>query len=220
MAINAEEEETLEAIRKWWRENGNQLLTIVAAVAVSYGAWFFWDSSSRASAAAASDMYEEVLMYSIASEDERESEDAMANIANLAATLKSEYPNTVYAKYAAMFAAREAVEANDLDTAETELQWIIDNEQGGFFSQADEGLVLTATLRLGRVVLAKGDADRALALVNGVDPKTFEAGYAELRGDIYVALDRLSDANDAYQAAQQAGATSNTLQMKLDSISS
>ena len=109
---------------------------------------------------------------------------------------------------------------DDLDAAETSLQWIIDNEQGGLLSEANEGLVLTTNLRLGRIILAKGDAERALALVNNLDPKTFEAGYSELRGDIYLAMGREVDARDAYIAAQQAGSSSNGLRMKLDDLSS
>jgi predicted negative regulator of RcsB-dependent stress response len=67
-------------------------------------------------------------------------------------------------------------------------------------------------------MLARGDAERALALVNSVDPKTFEAGYTELRGDVYLALGRSSDARDAYLAAQEAGSQSEALRMKLDNL--
>jgi predicted negative regulator of RcsB-dependent stress response len=97
---------------------------------------------------------------------------------------------------------------------------VIDNPGGGLFSEPDEGLLLTANLRLGRVILAQGDAQRALDLVNGVDPKTFEAGFSELRGDIYLALDREADARDAFLAAQEAGSQSEALRMKLDNLAS
>ncbi|HBJ89027.1 MAG TPA: hypothetical protein DDZ21_03585, partial [Gammaproteobacteria bacterium] len=89
---------------------------------------------------------------------------------------------------------------------------------GGFGPAVDEGLILTASLRLGRVILAQGDAERALALVNNLDPQSFEGGFGELRGDIYVALGRIVDARDAYVAAQQSGSSSDGLRMKLDNL--
>ena len=171
----------------------------------------------------ASDMYEEILALAISDAGQpgmvlipQDSD----RIVELGAQLRSEHGGSTYAKLGSLFAAQQSVRNDDLDAAETSLQWIIDNEQGGLLSEANEGLVLTTNLRLGRIILAKGDAERALALVNNLDPKTFEAGYSELRGDIYLAMGREVDARDAYIAAQQAGSSSNGLRMKLDDLSS
>ena len=49
-------------------------------------------------------------------------------------------------------------------------------------------------------------------------PGAFDAGYAELRGDIYSALDRNVDARESYLAAQQAGSASEILQLKLSEL--
>ena len=133
--------------------------------------------------------------------------------------MKTDYPSSVYALYGALFAAQQSVTANDLGAAEESLQWMLDNRQDSLFSRTDEGLILTANLRLGRVILAKGESERALNLVNSIDPKTFEAGFAELRGDIYATMGRIVDARDAYIAAQEAGSNTNGLRMKLDDLS-
>ena len=133
--------------------------------------------------------------------------------------LKANHPSSVYALYGALFAAQQSVNANDLGTAEESLQWMLDNRQDGLFSQTDEGLILTANLRLGRVILARGESERALNLVNSIDPKTFEAGFAELRGDIYATMGRIVDARDAYIVAQEAGSNTVGLRMKLDDLS-
>jgi len=133
--------------------------------------------------------------------------------------LKTDYPSSVYALYGALFAAQQSVTANDLGAAEESLQWMLDNRQDSLFSRTDEGLILTANLRLGRVILAKGESERALNSVNSIDPKTFEAGFAELRGDIYATMGRIVDARDAYIAAQEAGSNTNGLRMKLDDLS-
>ena len=61
MAINAAEEETIEALKKWWDENGKQLVLIVVAVLTGYTSWILWQNNQSATAESASDMYEEIL---------------------------------------------------------------------------------------------------------------------------------------------------------------
>ena len=136
----------------------------------------------------------------------------------LAEQLRTEHGNSIYSKYGALFAAQQAIEYNDLARAESELQWLLDNQQLGLFGKIDQGLVLSAALRLGRIILARGDTQRALGFINQFDPQAFEPGFAELRGDIYLAMGRMVDARDAYIAAQQAGSSSNGLYMKLDNL--
>ena len=223
MAINAAEEETVESLKQWWEENGKQLIILVVVGFAAFTGWLVWTTSQNASMDSASDMYEEILALAISDAGQPGtlliSQDS-ERIVELGAQLRSEHGGSTYAKLGSLFAAQQSVRNDDLDAAETSLQWIIDNEQGGLLSEANEGLVLTTNLRLGRIILAKGDAERALALVNNLDPKTFEAGYSELRGDIYLAMGREVDARDAYIAAQQAGSSSNGLRMKLDDLSS
>lgn len=216
MALHAAEEESIEALKNWWDENGNLLMAVVAVAVIGWGGWTFWQNSQTSSMEGASDLYEEILS-AVMTETEDDTQQR-TTIFQAADTLKADYENSVYALYAALFAAQQAVETNDLERAEEELQWLLANTQDGFFNQTEEGLILTANLRLGRVILAKGEAQRALDLIDGINPGAFEADFAELRGDIYVALGRTVDARDAYTAAQQAGAISSFLQMKIDEL--
>ena len=218
MAINAAEEETIEALKKWWDENGKQLVLIVVAVLTGYTSWILWQNNQSATAESASDMYEEILALAATEPGVAATEEERAEIIGLSSQLIADHPGSIYAQYGALFAAQQHVSSNDLDAAENSLQWIIDNPLDGLFSDDDEGLMLAAGLRLGRVVLAKGEAERALIIVNNLDPKAFEAGFAELRGDIYVGMDRFLDARDSYVAAQQAGSNSDSLRMKLDEL--
>ena len=222
MAINAAEEETVESLKQWWAENGKQLTILVVAGFVAFTSWLVWTNSQNANVDRASDMYEEILALAITDAGQPGTlpipEDS-ERIIELGAQLRSDHNASTYAKLGSLFAAQQSVHNDDLDAAEISLQWILDNEQGGLLNEADEGLLLTTNLRLGRIILAKGDAERALALVNNIDPKTFEAGYSELRGDIYTAMGRDVDARDAYIAAQEAGSSSEGLRMKLDELS-
>ncbi|MDD9894454.1 MAG: tetratricopeptide repeat protein [Gammaproteobacteria bacterium] len=218
MALNAAEEETIESLKKWWEENGKQLLLTVIAVLAGYTSWLLWTNSQSSAAESASDMYEEILALAIPEPGVAVTEDERANIVLLSDRLIAEHTGTVYAQYGALYAAQQHVADNDLAAAEASLQWVIDNPRSGLFTAEDEGLMLSASLRLARVVLAQGEAERALSIVNNLDPKAYEAGFAELRGDIYVAMGRPLDARDSYVAAQQAGSGSDSLRMKLDEL--
>ena len=219
MALDAAEEENIEAIKKWWHENWKQLALLVVIVFPSYVGWQLWQNSQATEAETASDLYEEVLLLAISEPGVPVTEQESLRILDLFELLKADYPSSVYALYGALFAAQQSVNANDLGAAEESLQWMLDNRQDSLFSRTDEGLILTANLRLGRVILAKGESERALNLVNTIDPKTFEAGFAELRGDIYATMGRIVDARDAYIAAQEAGSNTVGLRMKLDDLS-
>ena len=219
MALDAAEEENIEAIKKWWHENWKQLALLVVIVFPSYFGWQLWQNSQATEAETASDLYEEVLLLAISEPGVPVTEQESLRILDLFELLKTDYPSSVYALYGALFAAQQSVNANDLGAAEESLQWMLDNRQDSLFSRTDEGLILTANLRLGRVILAKGESERALNLVNSIDPKTFEAGFAELRGDIYATMGRIVDARDAYIAAQEAGSNTEGLRMKLDDLS-
>ena len=50
MALNAAEEETIEALKKWWDENGRQLVLIVVAVLTGYTSWILWQNNQSATA--------------------------------------------------------------------------------------------------------------------------------------------------------------------------
>ncbi len=218
MALNAAEEETLEAVKKWWNDNGKMLVAAVILVFGGYTGWLLYQNANATQVAAASDLYEEILTLVLAEPDQPVSVEDGDRIMAISDELRADYADSVYARYAALFAAQQAVNQNNLQRAESDLQWILDNPEQGMFGEVDEGLLLTTSLRLGRVILAQGEAERALELVNGIDPKSYEAGFSELRGDIYLSMDRIVDARDAYIAAQQAGSTSDGLRMKLDNL--
>ena len=218
MAIDSADEENVEALKKWWQENGKQLLISVFVVLGGIGGWDLYQNSEQESRNAASDIYEEILALTLKTNNEPLSDSERENIISYGQQLREEYPTSSYASFGTLFAAAAEVENRNLSQAEILLNWILENSTGGLFSSTEDGLLLTTKLRLGRVLLAQGDAARALDFVNTVDPKEFETGFAELRGDIYVALDQLEEAQDAYSIAQQAGSNSDALRMKLQEL--
>lgn len=218
MAFSTEEEETLDTIKRWWNESGKSLALGIIVFGVGYLGWMQWQNMQTAESATASDIYEELGVTVVLGPGIQLTGDTIANAKQLILQLKENHGNSAYALYGALFGARLAVDDRDLDTAETELQWLLDNARTGFFAPTDESLIITAKLRLARVILAKGEAQRALDLLSTVTPGAFEADYGEIRGDVFVALGRMSEARASYEEAREAGSTSDTLQMKLDDI--
>ncbi len=226
MALHAAEEESIEALKKWWNENSKALAVAVILMFGGYTGWLLWENSNASNAAEASDLFEEILTLVLevqaapaqGEEDSALRAESSTQIIAIASDLRTNHRDSIYAKLAALFSAQQAVENDDLVQAEADLQWILDNREQGMFRELDEGMILTTSLRLARVILAQGDAERALSFINEIDPKSFEGGFAELRGDIYLTMNRPVDARDAYVAAQQAGSSSDGLRMKLNNL--
>lgn len=204
------EEEQIEAIKKWWEENGKQ--TIVAAVVV-IGGWLGYqgyESNVKASAESASAVYQQVLTLTGSEEEADKGQRAV-----LLDQLQSEYSSTVYAQFASLFKAKDAVEAGDLVLAEAELTSVVSNA-------SDAALQHLATVRLARVMIAQEKLDDALALLNNDNAGAFEAEYAEAKGDALLAKGDTDAAREAYTkglaAAQRIGANNPILKMKLDDL--
>lgn len=204
------EEEQIEAIKKWWEENGKQ--TIVAAVVV-VGGWLGYqgyENNVKATGEAASAVYQQVLTLTASEEEADKGQRAV-----LLDQLQNEYSSTVYAQFAALFKAKDAVEAGDLALAETELTFVVSNT-------SDTALQHLATVRLARVMIAQEKLDDALALLNKENLGAFEAEYEETKGDALKAKGDSEAARTAYgkamAAAQRIGANNPVLKMKLDDL--
>jgi len=204
------EEEQVEAIKKWWEENGKQ--TVVALVVV-VGGWFGYQGyqgQQQETSEAASAVYQEVLVLSAS-----ESEEDKGRRQVLLDQLQSDFASTVYANFAGLIKAKEAVEAGDLETAATELEAVK-------ASTSDEELQLLATVRLARVYVSQEKLDEALALVSVEDAGAFNAEYLETKGDALLAKGDKEAAREAYSKALDASllieAKNPVLKMKLDDL--
>ena len=126
----------------------------------------------------------------------------------------SDFQKTPYAALSAMSLAKVAVEENDLVSAKTYLQMVIDQDKQPQLKQV-------AQLRMVRLLLAEDNASQALTLLKGVKTGGFAFAVNELEGDIHVALGNRDEARAAYQRAMDAiepGMDTGQLQMKLDDV--
>ncbi|CAI89183.1 MULTISPECIES: tetratricopeptide repeat protein [Pseudoalteromonas] len=199
MDIYSTEEQQAEAIKRFFRENGLSLaLGVIVGLGGLYG-WKAYNQNQITTAEQASDAYTTLV--------------SGESVLSSADTFISENKDTNYATLAAFVAAKDAVEANDLDAASEKLSWIVSNVK-------NDELKAIAITRLARVQIAQQQYDEALTSLNASLPDAFSANVAELKGDIYTKQGDKKQARAAYQAAVDAGGlTSNPLlQIKLDDL--
>lgn len=193
MADHLSDEEQLQAIKQWWKENGRFLIICVAVSVSAYFGWQWWTMTQQDQAEQASTLYSE-LVSSIAVTGTGTLSDEKATTATfLIEQLKSDFSDSIYAVNAALVSAKLAVDKGDLATAATELRFAIDH--------GDSNIQAVAKHRLARIYLAQKNLDQALELASHDKEDAFASQYADLRGDIYAAKNDTTLAADAYQQA-------------------
>lgn len=198
------DEEQVEALKKWWKENGRSIIGgMVIGLGVVFG-WKAWVQQQEQSATQASLRYEQMGQ--------------AAQAGNLESALKqgemivAEWPASGYAYLASLDMAKIKLGQGDTDAAKTQYEWVLANAK-------EPSLQQIARLRLARILLSNNDIDGAAALVAKADKDNFAGEFAALRGDIARAKKDYPAARAAYQEALK-GVVGNPelIQMKLDDL--
>ncbi len=190
MADHLEDDEQVEALKRWWDENGKSTMAgVVLAVAGTVG-WQQYQGWSAQQAEMASDAWGAIEV-AVQSGDSG----SIETINALAESLKDDFSGTVYARFAAHQLAALAVEAGDLDVAESELRWALTKEG----ENSELGQLIQ--LRLARVLADQGDTTAALTILDS-NKGAYPAAYATAKGDILVAEGRHAEALSAYREAR------------------
>ncbi|EED32609.1 Tetratricopeptide repeat family protein [gamma proteobacterium NOR5-3] len=202
------EEEQVEALKRWWKENGRStLIGIALALGLGFG-WQAWQKTQQLAAENASNLYQQMLQV-LSTQDEQ----AGTVGRQLATQLKEQHRGTVYAQFAAMHLARLAVNDGQLQAAEQELRWTLSMASG------NDDIQQVAQLRLARVLASLEKPDEALDLLQGANPD-YQASYAIARGDIFLSQGLEAEAFAAYESAlatmEEGAPVPQTLQDKLE----
>ncbi|WP_027948744.1 YfgM family protein [Haliea salexigens] len=187
------EEEQVEALRRWWDENGRSTLVAIVLVLAGTFAWQGWQRYDAQRTASASDLYQQMLEAAALAQ---EGAATAAPVSQLATQLRRDFAGTSYAQFAALHQARVAVIAGDLEAAEADLRWVLGKADGG------SETALVAQLRLARVVAAQGNVEQALALLAPEAMGKHQAAAAMARGDVLAGAGRAEEALAAYREAQ------------------
>jgi len=199
------EEQQLEAIKKWWKENSSMVVTGVAVGVAAIFGWQYYQTEAIQHSEQASVLYEQVL---ILSENPAKINDQLAS----ANQLEADFSNTPYASLSALIIARQHIATGKIEKAQQQYQWVIDN------ATQDE-LKYLAKIRLSRLLLSDNKIDQTLALLNETYPESFKEMVLELKGDALLMQGNKAQAKAAYIEAKMLSNGSNRwLQLKIDDI--
>ena len=202
MELYDTEEQQVEAIKDWWKENGKSvILGAVIGLGGLFG-WRYYQDSVTAAQETASESYTKAVQQ--LAENNTEGEAALQ--AFIDANNDSQY-----AVLAALQLAKVQVEAGEFDEALAQLEWAKSATE-------DQALSSVITFRLARLKLEQSDFDAALAELSSITDESWAGRVAELKGDILLRKGDSEGAYTAYVEAQQAEDASQTLQMKLDDL--
>lgn len=180
------EDEQVELLKKWWAENGKSaIFGIVLGLGAIFG-WREWQEHRLGQTEIASELYQQALMAT--------NQDNVQEARTRANELLSGYGDTGYAVFARLILAHLAVEEEDYNTAEQQLN-------DALAAVDSPSLQHEITIRLARVLIAGQKADQALTLLNKNDYGAFAPVYSELKGDAYAQQNKLDEARQAYQQA-------------------
>ncbi|MFI4938067.1 MAG: YfgM family protein [Candidatus Berkiellales bacterium] len=206
MEVYATEEQQLEAIKNWFKKNGNAVLWAITIVLLIIAALRYWFHHQTVLRDQASDHYLS-LMTALDQKDE-------TTLKSQADTLITRFAKSPYATFASFALTQNAVNQNELDEASKQLQWVMDHGERDF--QA------LARIRLMRLWVAQNKLDEALALYDQKKAGAFLTIMDELKGDILANKQDFVGARKAYEQAvidaPEEGMYGPLLKMKLEDL--
>lgn len=189
MAINEyeTEEQQVEALKKWWKENGTSLIVgLFVGISALFGYRYYVEQNNN-HAVHASDMYMVVMQDVL----DKKIDDKTIDIQN---QLINEYSDTPYAALSALVLAKVEYEKDNADGATAQLEVAIKHANDTVIKQI-------ANLRLAAIYLEQKKYDEAMALLNMDHDVAFDAQFEELKGDLFSARGDVAEARTAYDKA-------------------
>jgi len=201
------EEQQVDAIKGWWKENGNTLMIAAVVGLAGLWGWRFYNASAITAQEVASQAYSDVLV-------KFEKEGGEAILADLTTFVENNQDNS-YGVLAALLLAKEAIVQKDFALAKTQfVQLQSQNEYAP--------LDAVINLRLARVETQLGEYQQALKTVALIDDASFLAKASQVKGVIFLKQGNLEKARSAFQDAVNAsqGKVDPILQLQLDDLAS
>jgi predicted negative regulator of RcsB-dependent stress response len=199
------EEQRVEAIRKWWSENGTSIIAgLVLGLALLFG-WRYWVDHREGQREEASALFTQL--------QQAASSGNAGRVDEVTTTLQQDYASTPYSGQASLLNAQLLAKSGKLDRAEEVLSWASLN--------ANEQVIRDlAHLNLARLYVAQGKIDQALGELPQVEASAYQSQVEEIRGDALRASGDIEAAREAYDRAilTSGGSVPAYLQMKRDDL--
>ena len=187
--LDLEEQEQLDAVKQFWKRNGNLVTWLLIAALVAYSGWTGWNWWQREQATQAGAMFDELDKAAQAADVDK--------VARVFGDLKARYPKTAFAQQGGLLAAKVQAEKGQVDAAQATLDWVGTNA-------TETEYQTIARLRLAGLLLDNKKYDEALKQLDAATAKGFEPLVADRRGDVLMAQGKPDDAKASYTKAWQA----------------
>ncbi|AMB76737.1 YfgM family protein [Pantoea ananatis] len=205
MEVYSNENEQVDALRRFFANNGKALAVGVVIGIAALGGWRYWSSHQQDSAKTVSAEYQKVTRAMQAGKPET---------LEAVNTFASENSNT-YGALAALDLAKQYVDSDQLDKAATLLQ-------NGLKDTKDANLQAVINLRLARIQLQQNQADAALKTLDSVKGDGWTAIVADIRGEALLSKGDKQGARDAWSKGVESDASpalKQMMQMKMNNLS-
>lgn len=202
MIYDIEEQDSIEALKASWQRYGKQLTYLLIAILIGVCAWNGWQYWQRKQATEAALLYDQIEKFQSTGTPD------LAKILRVANDIQNKFSATMYAQLSALSAAKVAFHAHDPNTAKTQLKWAAEHGTSKELQQI-------AQLRLSTVLLNEKKYDEALSTLKKTPFPSFTAAYAEQRGDILFAQQKITEARAAYKEALEKTNSHNENQRRL-----
>lgn len=201
------EQEQIEQLKRWWKENGRSLVFGLVIGIGGLAGYRYWDAARTVEAQNASIVYEQFL--------DLITRDQIEQARDTGKGLVSSYPDSTYARLTALMLAKLAVDNGDADGAKALLRGLLE-------SAAGSEIEAVVRARLARILLAERDVAGAADLLAAIPETGDTERFAELRGDVLAAGGDVDGARTMYlkalAQAETLGLERGAIQLKLDNL--
>ena len=181
------EEQQIEALKRWWKENGTSLVVgLVLGVSGLLG-WRYYMVENNAHAVLASDMYMQMMQLAAT----KNIDDKVIDLNN---QLITNFSDTPYAALSSLALAKVEYEKKNYDNAVTQLELAVKHAN-------DDVVKQVASLRLASVYIDQENYSAAASILDQSHDSAYDAQVAELKGDLYLAQGDVMQARAAYDKA-------------------
>ena len=203
----ASEQEQVDQLKRWWKDNGRSLVFGLVIGIGGLAGYRYWDTNQTQLAENASINYDMFLQMA---QDQR-----VDDARKTGKSIVENYPNTTYARLSTLLLAKLAQDSGDHDEAAALLRSLLTDNK-------DSQIQHIASARLARLVLAEGNPAEAASLLAAIPDSNETQRFIELRGDVALANGDETAAREFYLAAlEQAtelGLERGAIQLKVDNL--
>ena len=192
------EEQQIEAIKQFWKDNGTAIIIGVVLGVGGLWSWRWYSNSQLEQKEMASVAYQQSVEKFVETEDYAPLQ-----------TFISENDASAYTDLAALIVAQQALEKDELSTAKEALSKV---------AKGDDAVADIAKIRLAKLHIQAEEYDQAVAQLAQVKATAFNDQVFELKGDALVAKGDFNGAEAAYSQALVELPGDINIQMKLDNI--